>query len=342
MASDIAQQTPYTREERQSFTQRRLALPVILFLALLAAYLGLVTLTLAVPTLISVPLSVVTGVVIGMLFIVGHDASHNSFTRSTRLNQALGRVAFLPSLHALSLWDLSHNRTHHRYNSIRGIDYVWEPMTPADYQRSTPLRRALYRFYRTPAGVGFYYLFHLWAPRLFVPLPFVIGRARPIYYLDAALVLAFLGLQLWAVTGIGGSFGKDPWESVLPGLVIPFLVWYGFMSFVIFLHHTHPAVRWYKDEAAWAAENGALTGAVHVRFPVPFHQIVLSIMEHNAHHLASGVPLYNLPRMQQMLEGRGPLVTWRFSWRGYARVCRRCKLYDYDTGRWLSFDGRSA
>jgi omega-6 fatty acid desaturase (delta-12 desaturase) len=64
-------------------------------------------------------------------------------------------------------------------------------------------------------------------------------------------------------------------------------------------------------------------------------------MEHNAHHLAPGVPLYNLPRMQRSLEAQGRLVSWRFTWRAYARVCRRCKLYDYDAGRWVAFDGQA-
>ncbi len=330
-----------TRQERQAFAQRRLVRPVALFLAVLAAYLGLVTLTLAAPILASVPLAIACGLVIGMLFIIGHDAGHNSFTRSRILNQVLGRLAFLPALHAFSLWDLSHNRTHHRYNNIRGIDYVWEPMTLADYQRCPPARRALYRFSRTPLGVGAYYLVMLWAPRLFVPVPPVIGRTRPIYYLDAALVLAFLGSQVAAVIATGGLFGKTPWESVLVGIMIPFLSWNILMSFVIYLHHTHPAVHWFPDQAAWTAENGALSGSVHVRFPIPFGLLTLNIMEHNAHHMASGVPLYNLPRMQTTLEGRGALVTWQFSWRGFARICRRCKLYDYDASRWVSLDGRT-
>jgi omega-6 fatty acid desaturase (delta-12 desaturase) len=112
------------------------------------------------------------------------------------------------------------------------------------------------------------------------------------------------------------------------------------MSFVIFLHHTHPSVRWYPSIDAWRSDRGALHGTVRVRFPWPFGPLVLSIMEHNAHHQAPGVPLYNLPRMQRSLEAQGPLVAWQFSWQAFIRVCRRCKLYDYDAGRWVAFDGR--
>ena len=67
------------------------------------------------------------GLVIGMIFIAGHDACHNSYTARRWLNQIIGRIAFLPSLHSFSQWDLAHNQLHHRYNSVRGWDEVWEP-----------------------------------------------------------------------------------------------------------------------------------------------------------------------------------------------------------------------
>ena len=277
-----------------------------------------------------------------MLFVLGHDAAHNSYTRSRRLNQVLGRLAFLPSLHAFSLWDLSHNRLHHRYNNIRGLDVAWEPMSPADYQRSGTLRRALYRFWRTPAGVVSYYLFGHWAPRLLVPLPHVIGRVRLVYCLNSVLVLAALAAatlqrRLHSAGSSAKARGRVSWWAWRSRS------WCGtrLISFVIFLHHTHPAIRWYPDEAAWRAQQGGLHGTVCVRFPFPFASIALGIMEHNAHHAASDVPLYNLTRMQRSLEERTGLVTWRFSLRGYARICRRCKLYDYGAAKWVSFDGRA-
>jgi omega-6 fatty acid desaturase (delta-12 desaturase) len=338
---ELAHRPHFTTEERQVFARRRIGLPMALFSALLVAYVGQVVLVLALPTPLAVLMCVPCGLVIGMLFVVGHDAGHNSLTRSRRLNQVLGRLAFLPSLHAFSLWDLSHNRLHHRYNNIRGLDVAWEPMSPADYQRCGSLRRSMYRLWRTPVGVASYYLIGHWAPRLLLPLPHVVGGVRLVYCLDSVLVLAGLAVQVYGAIALGGVFGKGAWESVMEAVALPFLVWNGFISFVIFLHHTHPAIRWYPDEAAWRAEQGGLQGTVCVRFPFPFAAMALGIMEHNAHHTASDVPLYNLSRMQRSLEDRTGLVTWRFSWRGYARICRRCKLYDYVAAKWVSYDGRA-
>ena len=338
----LAGKPRFTLEERQAFTRRRVALPVALFASLVALYGGLVFWALAAPAPLALVLTVPCGIVIGLLFIVGHDACHNSFTASTRLNQTIGRLAFLPALHSFSLWDLAHNRTHHRHNNVRGWDYVWEPMTADEYRRCGRLRRTMYRFYRTPAGVLFYYPIELWAPRLIFAHPAIVRRMTRTYLLDTIHVLLFLILQVWATITVGGLLGRGPLPSLLFGVVLPFLVWSGLISFVIFLHHTHPAVHWYSSVAAWEADRGAIRGTAHVRFPWPFGPMVLAIMEHNSHHSAPGVPLYNLPRMQRALAGNADFVSWRFSWLAYFRVCQRCKLYDYDAGRWVAFDAEKS
>ncbi|EWS58794.1 Fatty acid desaturase [Methylibium sp. T29-B] len=53
------------------------------------------------------------GFVIGRLFILGHDACHQSLTPHRRLNRWLGRLVFLPSLTPYSLWEVGHNVVHH-------------------------------------------------------------------------------------------------------------------------------------------------------------------------------------------------------------------------------------
>src|SRR5690348_2524314 len=67
------------------------------------------------------------GVGIAMLFVVGHDACHGSFTPSRRLNWWIGRLAFLPSLTPFIGWEIGHNQTHHVYTNLKGRDYVWAP-----------------------------------------------------------------------------------------------------------------------------------------------------------------------------------------------------------------------
>jgi omega-6 fatty acid desaturase (delta-12 desaturase) len=69
------------------------------------------------------------GVLLAVLFVVGHDACHGSFTSRRPLNAAIGRIAFLPTLTPFSTWELSHNLTHHVYTNLKPLDYTWTPFT---------------------------------------------------------------------------------------------------------------------------------------------------------------------------------------------------------------------
>ncbi len=71
----------------------------------------------------------IAGFWIGRLFIIGHDACHQSLTPHRRLNKVLGRIAFLPSITPYSLWDIGHNVVHHGYTNLKGFDFVWAPLT---------------------------------------------------------------------------------------------------------------------------------------------------------------------------------------------------------------------
>ena len=80
------------------------------------------------------------GLVTARLFIIGHDGCHHSLTPHRRLNQWLGRIAFLPSLTACSLWDVGHNMMHHCFTNLKGVDFVWAPLTQQELNDLTPWR----------------------------------------------------------------------------------------------------------------------------------------------------------------------------------------------------------
>jgi omega-6 fatty acid desaturase (delta-12 desaturase) len=115
------------------------------------------------------------------------------------------------------------------------------------------------------------------------------------------------------------------------------------MSIVIYLHHTHPELRWYNDEAYWTKRVAQADTAVHVIFPGPVNMIFHWIMEHNAHHARPGIPLYNLPQAQRFLEreSAGKVIVFKWTLGGHLDIIRRCKLYDYERACWVDFQGNS-
>jgi omega-6 fatty acid desaturase (delta-12 desaturase) len=173
-----------------------------------------------------------------MLFIVGHDACHGSFTASRTLNAWIGRVAFLPSLTPFRTWELGHNQTHHVYTNLKPLDYVWAPFSKTEFDRLPRRRHWLERAYRTAPGVGIYYALEIWWRRLFFP------RGRR-YWRDCSLCAAY-GIALSASAIALG------WRAWLVGVVWPFVCWNWLMGWAIFEHHTHPTP-WFDDEAAWRA-----------------------------------------------------------------------------------------
>jgi omega-6 fatty acid desaturase (delta-12 desaturase) len=100
--------------------------------------------------------AVAMGFTIGRLFIIGHDACHQSLTPHRGLNKWLGRIAFLPSLTTYSLWDIGHNVVHHGYTNLKGFDFVWAPLTQEEFAKLSWMGRLLDRIYRSGWAPGLY------------------------------------------------------------------------------------------------------------------------------------------------------------------------------------------
>src|SRR5487761_2664695 len=101
-------------------------LPLLLLVFDFALFFGAIAATvLLTPVWAKIGVGLVAGFIIGRLFILGHDACHQSFTPHRGLNRVLGRIAFLPSLTPYSLWDIGHNLVHHGQTNLKGFDFGW-------------------------------------------------------------------------------------------------------------------------------------------------------------------------------------------------------------------------
>src|SRR5581483_11438447 len=111
----------------------------------------------------------VEGILIGRLFVLGHDACHGALFPARFLNRVVGRMLFLTSLTPYTLWEFGHNSVHHGFSNLKSRDYVWTPFSPEEWRALPRTRRALERLYRTPLGLGIYYGFEIWWKRLYFP-----------------------------------------------------------------------------------------------------------------------------------------------------------------------------
>lgn len=291
--------------------------------------------------------AIVAGFLIGRLFILGHDACHQSFTPHRGLNRWLGRLVFLPSLTPYSLWDAGHNVVHHGYTNLKGSDFVWVPLTLEEYSALPRWRRALERVYRSGWAPWLYYLVEMWWLRMYFPSRRYVGARRPAFLWDGILVSAAAIGWIGALVAAAAVTRQPAWLTVLFGFGVPFLFWNGMIGFVVYLHHTHTGVAWYDEKAKWSRSQPFVTTTVHVTFRrrvfgLDMGALLHHIMEHTAHHVDMGIPLYRLKRAQAILEEKlpGRIVRQPFSWREYFRTAGRCKLYDFRLRQWLDFSGR--
>ena len=282
---------------------------------------------------------------IGAMFVIGHDAAHFALVRSFRLNRILGRLAFLPAYHPFTAWRYVHNVLHHGGTCLKQKQPDFPPLSKHEYDAFPRWRRAVYRLYRTPPGIGLCYLFDFFGRFMFMPNRRNLSPERWAFEADRLLVIAFLVLQIvvgYLLTAYTVDLFVPGLVYAIGGVIVPWLIWIYFMGVVTFVQHTHPRTVWYDDEKEWTFYHVQLTSTTHMVLPRPLGRMLHNIMDHPAHHIDPTIPLYELPASQELLEEQAPehSIVVPLTLGEFLRICRLCKLYDYRQHRWLDFAGQ--
>jgi omega-6 fatty acid desaturase (delta-12 desaturase) len=300
-------------------------------------------------------LIIVNGQAIGMLFTIGHDACHGSFTCDPRLNRFIGKLSFLPSLTPYTQWRYIHNYLHHSFTNCRDHDFAWRPLSHDEYRMLRWYRRVLERTYRTPLGLPLYWIIENWLCLLIFPNAKTRAEMKKWGNAEAdrLKVLGWLGLEVSIVIlhacsvheyRLSTEMTLSVFSNLCCGIVFPFIVWSWLISLVTLLHHTPPSLCWHTSRREVSFSESQIQGTVHVLFPFPLGLIYHNIMEHTAHHVDPGIPMYQLGLAQDDLKTEQPasIIVEKFSVRYLFRVLRVCKLYDYSAHRWVGYDGLPA
>lgn len=289
--------------------------------------------------LVALALQVPIALVISGLFIVAHDAAHGSLFSNKRLNSVIGHIAMLPSWHIYEGWVLGHNRVHHAYTVRRDYDFVWQPYTVEEYQALSPLRQLRHRFEWSWLGAGAYYLREVWWNKMIVGTP----PARWVRAIrrDRNIVIGFVataaGVLAWAGWAQSGDALGAAW-MVLRVLVLPFLGFSYIIGSFVHVHHIQPDIRWW-NRREWTKFKGQMEGTTVLHAPVGLDFFIHWIMIHIPHHVDQRIPMYHLELAADALREAYPDVVHDapLRFRDFVANTRRCKLYDYDRGQWLTY-----
>ncbi|MHB1090096.1 MAG: fatty acid desaturase [Ilumatobacteraceae bacterium] len=286
---------------------------------------------------ILVPLWLVAGLAVSGLFVLGHDASHGALFRSRRLNRAIARVAMLPAAHFEEAWDLGHNRVHHGHTVKQGMDFVWHPITLAEFEEMPRWQRLRHKVEWSAIGAGFYYGRQVWWNKMMMfaaPEKWAkkIKRGRIEMLFTLVLAATAIGLVGWLRQD---TFAGAAWVWVKVALV-PWLLFIWIIGFSVYVHHIGEDIRWYPRRM-WTKFRGQMEGTTILRTPRVLNIFFHHIFIHVPHHVDMRIPFYELPAAARAIMAAYPTVVRerRMSLRNYIRTTKHCKLYDFELGTWL-------
>mgnify|MGYP001266285832 CR=1 FL=1 len=311
------------------------ALGVGLFLLDSALYLVAFAGTLLAESIgLKIASAILSGLAIARLFVLGHDAMHQSLTPSHAANKLMAAIALLPSYTCASLWRAGHNVAHHGFPGLRGRDIPWVPLSPREYQELGPLQRRVYGIYRSPWGAWAYYGVEIWWKLLIFPR----GKRRSEFTRQSIMVTLFLLTQSSIAIACAVITDQSSLLLLLLAVILPFIVWLNLAAFVFFVHHTDESSKWFDDERSWRRAQPDLENIHHVSLPLGIHRLFHNALVHTAHHLNPSIPSYRLPAAQLSLERAygHRIVAQHLSFKRYADIMSRCQVYDYSNHTWHS------
>ncbi len=305
-------------------------------------YLGLIGLAIWSDNwLPGLALSVLAGIAVSAMFVIGHDAAHDALLPSDRGNRLVALLFMLPSLHVRDGWVFGHNRVHHGFTVKRGLDFVWHPVTPAEYVQMSGPRRLLHRLEWSWAGAGVYYLRNVWWNKMIRFTPPT--RSAPGVPRDRRIIVSYFV----AVSSGSLCLGWYQHATVLSALwmwgrivVIPFLVFSWIIGATVHIHHVQPDIQWY-DAKDWTRSKAQLIGTTVMRAPWFIDVALHHIFIHVPHHVDARIPCYRLSKAAKVIDEAYPGVVQQRSFRfsDYIRATKACKLFDFETSQWVRTHG---
>ncbi|MDF1684765.1 MAG: fatty acid desaturase [Legionellaceae bacterium] len=277
----------------------------------------------------------ISGTATAMLFVWAHDAAHGTLFKSSKVAEVLGTLVMLPSLNIYRMWSYGHNKVHHGFTSFSPIDWIWRPLTPAEYRALSLFQRILYRLERSAFTCAFHYLRRIWWSQMLQFNPGKDAKQRRYYRNGKLMVLAYAVLASAAAYVFAGGL-----VGILMAVVVPFIVFNYFISMIVYLHHTHPNIPFFDLKQEWSHSIGALYCSTIIHCSKLSKALLHNIMVHIPHHLDTRIPFYHLPEAYEALKEKYGTYfhEYQFKWSYVGNIFKKCKLYDFEKKIWMTFE----
>jgi len=159
---------------------------------------------------------------------------------------------------------------------------------------------------------------------------------------DIIFMFAGVGLGMvlfgWLGWATDGTVAGVAW-MVTKTLVIPFLGFNFVIGSVVHVHHVQPDIRWWPRRE-WTKFRGQMDGTTILRAPWVLDLFFHKIFVHIPHHVDMRLPFYGLEPAAEAIKEAFPDVVHdeKLRFRDFVANSRQCKLYDFEAGRWMTYD----
>lgn len=272
----------------------------------------------------SLPFSLLAGLLTTRTFIIMHDCGHGSFFKSRKLRNFVGVITGILTCTPYYQWTREH-AAHHQHSGnldYRGRGDVWT-MTLEEYQNATRLERFQYYLYRHPIvtfGIGPIFLFQF-RHRI------TLKTDRPIERRN----VHFTNLALGSILGSLVYFHGFSKIFMIVGLAMGTAQLLGCLLF--YVQHQYEEVYWGKGNN-WDYNTAALDGCSYLKLPAVIQWFTGNIGFHHIHHLNHKVPNYKLEECHRDNGIFQNVVTLTMK---DMIPCVNLKIYDESTGRMLTW-----
>ncbi|MEM9847224.1 MAG: fatty acid desaturase [Bacteroidota bacterium] len=232
-------------------------------------------------------LSLLNGLFLVRIFVIQHDCGHQSFLKSTKMNNFIGTFCSILTSIPYQYWSKVHgyHHTHSGQLEVRDIGDI-DFLTVQEYHALSPIRKRLYALVRFPLVLFF-----------FAPLGYLIYSNRyPLRFKEERKILFMQLLNnilIFSIYGILAYFLG--WKNFvliqLPVLIV--FVSVAFWFFYVQHQHEFAYKNWEKD---WNYLLSAIRGSTYYDLPPILHWFSANIGYHHIHHLNCGIPNYNLAK----------------------------------------------
>lgn len=273
---------------------------------------------------LSLPFSILAGLLTTRTFIIMHDCGHGSFFTKRKTRDLVGVITGILTFTPYHQWTREH-AAHHQHSGdldYRGRGDIWT-LTLSEYEEASALDRLKYYLYRHPLvtfGIGPIWLFqfrHRFTLKTDRPI-----EKKNVYFTNIALV-AILSALIYSM-GLAKVMivvGTAVFTAQLLGCLL------------FYVQHQYDEVYWSKGKQ-WDYNTAALEGCSYLELPKVLQWFTGNIGFHHIHHLNHKVPNYKL---EQCHNENGVFQNAATLHIKDMIHCINLKVYNEDTGRMMTW-----